>query len=44
MACSAGMLFVETSAKTSANVSEVFESLGSRLSGSLPTSTNAQAY
>lgn len=41
---STGMLFVETSAKTAANVSEVFESLATRLSGSLPTSTSAPTF
>ncbi len=38
---SCGMMFVETSAKTAANVAEVFESVAAKLAGGLPVSSNA---
>lgn len=39
----AGMLFVEASAKTAANVAEVFESVAAKLAGGLPVSSSAAA-
>lgn len=41
LADSCGMMFVETSAKTAANVAEVFESVAAKLAGGLPVSSNA---
>ncbi len=38
-----GMLFVEASAKTAANVAEVFECVAARLAGGLPISSSAAA-
>ena len=41
-ACSQGMLFVETSAKTAANTSELFESVARQIAKSSSTSTAQQ--
>lgn len=35
------MVFVESSAKTAANVSEIFESVAAKLAGGLPVSSSA---
>lgn len=38
-----GMMFVQTSAKTAANVSQVFESVAAQIAGGLPQSTSAKS-
>lgn len=40
---SQNMLFVEASAKTSAGVSDIFESVAAKLAGGLPVSVGARA-
>jgi hypothetical protein len=35
------MMYIETSAKTAANISDVFESIAAKLASSLPVSSSA---
>lgn len=39
-----GMMYVEASAKTAANVAEVFEGIAAKLAGGLPVSSNAAIF